>query len=216
MNMLYIFILFCIFIIIAVLYNWLNTSNNKILEKNYPEGVTRYNIDNNYKKFDPTIYKKISEKLSLPLHLMLFNISGDANIALSIRTAAVYGCSDVWIVGKKKFNKRALVGAHHYINIHKIATVDYAFFIKHKLQPFVIEQNGIPIEEVKFKHHMNNNKKSCLIVGSEVEGVPIDLIKSLKNALVISISQYGMIKSLNVSIASSIAIYEYTKQLRHL
>jgi tRNA G18 (ribose-2'-O)-methylase SpoU len=190
------------------------TSKGKILEKNYPEGATRYNIDNNYKKFDPKLYKKISEKLSLPLHLMLFNISGDANIALSIRTAAVYGCSDVWIVGKKKFNKRAMVGAHHYINIHKIATVDNAFFIKHKLQPFVIEQNGVPIEEVKFKYHMNNNKKACLIVGSEVKGVPIDLIKLLKTALVVSISQYGMIKSLNVSIASSIAIYEYTKQLR--
>lgn len=144
---------------------------------------------------------------------MLFNISGDANIALSIRTAAVYGCSDVWIVGKKKFNKRALVGAHHYINIHKINIVSNEFFIKHKLQPFVIEQNGLPIEEIKFKHHMNNNK-ACLIVGSEVEGVPVNLIKSLKNALIVSISQYGMIKSLNVSIASSIAIYEYTKQLR--
>lgn len=208
-----IFIFLIIILLVVILYLRLPT-NNTILEKNYPEGVTRYNIDNNYKKFDPKIYKKISEKLSLPLHLMLFNISGDANIALSIRTAAVYGCSDVWIVGKKKFNKRAMVGAHHYINIHKIDIIDNAFFIKHELQPFVIEQNGLPIEKVKFKHHMNNNKKACLIVGSEVEGVPIDLIKSLKSALVVSISQYGMIKSLNVSIASSIAIYEYTKQLR--
>ena len=179
MNMLYIFILFCIFIIILIIYLWLNTSNNKILEKNYPEGVTRYNIDNNYKKFDPKIYKKISEKLSLPLHLMLFNISGDANIALSIRTAAVYGCSDVWIVGKKKFNKRALVGAHHYINIHKIATVDNTFFIKHKVQPFVIEQNGIPIEEVKFKHHMNNNTNYGLdlwdiLIGSKYDWTHIE------------------------------------------
>ena len=208
-----IFMLLCLIISICSSLEDEEDENNKILEKNYPEGVTRYNIDDNYKKFDPILYKKISEKLSLPLHLMLFNISGDANIALSIRTAAVYGCSDVWIVGKKKYNRRALVGSHHYINIHKVDTVNNDFFVKHKLQPFIIEQNGVPIEEFKFKHYMNN-KKACLIVGSEVEGVPINLIKSLENAQVIRISQYGMIKSLNVSIASSIAIYEYTKQLR--
>ena len=143
---------------------------------------------------------------------MLFNLTGDANIALAIRTAAVMGCSTIWIVGKKKYNKRALVGSHHYITINKIDSVDLNFFKKHNIQPFIIEQGGTPIEDMKFKKYVN--KPVCFIVGSESQGIPKDFIKSMNDTPLLSISQYGMVKSLNVSIASSIVIFEYCKQLR--
>ena len=182
------------------------------MEKNYPEGVTKYNIHDIYKDYSPTKYKTISQKLSLPVHLMLFNLSGDANIALAIRTAAVMGCSTIWIVGKKKYNRRALVGSHNYITINKIDSVDLNFFTKHNIQPFIIEQNGTSIEDIKFKKY--TNKPVCFIVGSESLGIPIDFIKTMKDTPMLSISQYGMVKSLNVSIASSIVIFEYCRQLR--
>jgi tRNA G18 (ribose-2'-O)-methylase SpoU len=213
MDIIIITIASCILTTIYIYISKSNVQNNQILEKNYPEGITKYNIDNQYKHHSPIIIKQISKKLTLPIHLMLFNLTGDANIALAIRTAAVFGCSHIWIVGKKKYNRRALVGSHNYITIHKIDTVDTIFFEKHNLQPFIVEQCGIPLEDIKFKKYMN--KSVCFIVGSEREGIPKEFMKSMKNTPIISISQYGMIKSLNVSIASSIIIYEYCKQLRH-
>jgi tRNA (guanosine-2'-O-)-methyltransferase len=51
-------------------------------------------------------------------------------------------------------------------------------------------------------------------MGSESHGIPKDMLDAMKDVPRVSISQYGMIRSLNVSIAASIVLYEYLKQWR--
>lgn len=175
------------------------------------DGV-KFNVHSIFQDESPEKLKQISQKTSLPVHLMLFNLDGNMNVAMSIRSAAVLGCSDVWIVGRRKYDARPEVGAKNYINVHKIDTIDSKFFEENNLQPILVEQGGTPIEDINFKPMMN--KPVCFIVGSESHGIPEEFLAEMKNTPRVTISQYGLLRSFNVSIAASIVMYEYMRQWR--
>ena len=178
------------------------------------ESSLKYNVHTPLQTQPVEKLKLISQKFALPVHLMLLNLDGNMNIAMSIRTAAVLGCSDVWVVGRRKYDARPEVGSKNYINVHKLDTIDpKTFFAEHGLTPMLIEQGGTPLEETNFKPLLT--QKVCFIMGSESHGLPKAFLDSLSDAPRITISQYGLVRSLNVSIAASIVMYEYLKQWRH-
>ena len=133
------------------------------------------------------------------------------NIAMSIRTAATLGCSDVWIIGERRYDARPEVGSKNYINVHKLREIDPKVFFKEiNVQPILVEQGGTTIEEMNFKPYFK--KPVCFIMGSESHGLPQNILKL--GFPRISICQYGLIRSLNVSIAASIVLYEFIKQMK--
>ena len=171
----------------------------------------KYNVHTLHQHRSKEELNKISSILCLPVHLMLLNFDGNMNIAMSIRSAAVMGCSDIWIVGKRKYDARPEVGAKNYIRVHKIDILENPreFFESKGVHPILVEQGGVPLETMNFKRFFD--LPVCFIMGSEGKGVPrewIDLIPTH-----VSISQYGLLRSFNVSIAASIVMYEYVKQL---
>jgi tRNA G18 (ribose-2'-O)-methylase SpoU len=98
--------------------------------------------------------------------------------------------------------------------VHKIPDLEdpVEFFKSKDIQPFLIEQGGVPLESMNFKPYQK--KPVCFIMGSEGHGIPDVFAAKLPKAPRLTISQYGMIRSLNVSIAGSIVMYEYLKQMR--
>ena len=180
--------------------------------------IIKYNVHSCFQKKSPEELKRLSRALALPVHLMLLNLDGNMNIAMSIRTAAVLGVSDVWVVGRRKYDARPEVGSKNYVNVHKIANLGSVreFFREKSLQPILVEQGGNPLEEFQFKPYFANaaTLPICFIMGSESHGISPDILKDLPSAPRISISQYGLVRSLNVSIAGSILMYEYLKQWR--
>lgn len=176
--------------------------------------MMKYNVHNLFQGMDNDKVKNISLKMSLPAALILFNVDGGINISMSIRSAALFGFSDVYIVGRRKRDKRGDVGACNYIRVHQVETIDANYFKDNHLMPIIIEQNGQPLEEMDFRPYFpNTSDKVAFIVGSEQEGVP-EYIK--KDIPIVTISQYGVMRSFNVAIASSIVMYEYTRQWRKL
>ena len=174
----------------------------------------KYNVHRCFQHLDPGETREISLAMALPVHLMLFNVDGNMNVAMSIRSAAVLGCSDIWIVGRRSYDARPEVGAKHYIRINKMETLDdpVRFFRDPGIQPFLVEQGGTPLEEMNFKPH--TKAPVCFIMGSESDGIPPGFLEAMKGVPRLTISQYGMVRSMNVSIAASIVLYEYLKQWR--
>jgi tRNA G18 (ribose-2'-O)-methylase SpoU len=170
----------------------------------------KYNVHTCFQKEPSEKLTQISQKLSVNAAIMMLNNDGNMNIAMTVRSAAVLGFSDVYIVGKRSYDARPEVGAKHYIAVHKFDKVDESFFDAHNLIPMLVEQGGTPVEEFNFKPYMG--KKVCFVVGSESQGIPDDILKM--HFPRITISQYGMVRSLNVSVASSIVMYEYLRQWR--
>ncbi len=175
----------------------------------------KYNVHSVFQDKPKEELTGIARRLALPVHLMLLNLDGNMNIAMSIRTAAVMGCSDVWVVGRRRYDARPEVGSKNYIRVHKVPELDHprTFFEKKDLQPVLVEQGGASLEEFNFKP-LQRKGTVCFIVGSESHGIPKEWLLMLDDCPRVSISQYGMVRSLNVSIASSIVIYEFMKQWR--
>lgn len=179
--------------------------------------LLKYNVHTPFQGMPVEKIQRISQVTALPVALMLYNLHGDMNIGMSIRTAVILGCSDVYVVGRRKYDRRSEVGAKNYIQLHRIPTIEPSFFEENKLLPLFLEQGGNPLEEFSFKSYLpgrlEEGWKVVFVMGSESFGLPQHLLKALK-APILSISQYGVMRSLNVSIAASIVLYEYSKQWR--
>jgi tRNA G18 (ribose-2'-O)-methylase SpoU len=179
--------------------------------------LLKYNVHTPFQSLPVDKLQKLSQATALPTSLMLYNLNGDMNVGMSIRTAVILGCSDVYIIGRKKYDRRPEVGAKNYINIHRFPDIQASFFQENKLVPIFIEQGGAPLEDFSFKPYLpgklEDGWKVVFVMGSESFGLPQSLLKAL-NAPIVSISQYGIMRSLNVSIAASIVLYEYAKQWR--
>ena len=179
--------------------------------------LLKYNVHTPFQALPVDKLQRISQATALPVALMLYNLNGDMNVGMSIRTAVILGCSDVYIVGRRKYDRRSEVGAKNYINVHRFQMIEPTFFQENKLLPIFIEQGGAALEDFSFKPYLPNKLedgwKVVFVMGSESFGLPQSLLKSL-NAPILSISQYGIMRSLNVSIAASIVLYEYSKQWR--
>lgn len=80
------------------------------------------------------------------------------------------------------------------------------------LEPFLVEQGGIPLEDINFKPFMK--KPICFIMGNEGEGLPAEMLRTKFPK--ITISQYGLVRSLNVSMAATVVMYEFVKQWRNI
>jgi tRNA G18 (ribose-2'-O)-methylase SpoU len=170
----------------------------------------KYNVHTCFQYESPEKLKQISQRLLVNAAIMMLNTDGNMNIAMTVRSAAVLGFSDVYIVGRRSYDARPEVGAKHYITVHKHDTVDKHFFEVNNLVPILVEQGGTPVEEFNFKPFLD--KKICFIVGSESKGIPPEILAF--HFPRITISQYGMVRSLNVSVASSVVMYEYLRQWR--
>lgn len=179
--------------------------------------LLKYNVHTPLQGLSVDALKKFSSSSALPICLMLFNLNGDMNIGMSIRTAVIFGCSDVFIIGRRKYDRRSEVGAKNYIQLHRYPELSPTFFDDNKLCPVFLEQGGTPLEDFSFKPYfpgkLKEGYKLCIVVGSESFGLPLPLLKSY-NAPILTISQYGVMRSLNVAIAGSIILYEYSKQWR--
>ena len=182
------------------------------------ENGLKYNVHTLFQDMSNEKVIKYSKKFSIPLAILLINLDGNMNIGMSIRSASILGCSDVYIIGKKKYDARSAVGAKNYINIHKIPEIDpETFFKENNLFPILVEQGGEALETFNFKTIIRQSEKDGLkpiiLLGSESKGIPKEWMKV---GPCVSISQLGIVRSMNVSIAASIVLYEFTKQWREL
>ena len=146
-----------------------------------------------------------------------------------IRQSCIMGCRQVIICGRKSYDRRFTTGAHNYIDTVywpnvlnvKIDTISPGVFketvdfnieeFKFKSKNFTLiflEQGGTDINEIKWQTIEN----PLLILGNETTGIPRDFIKHFKPTCIsVSIPQYSVMRSMNVAMAASIAIWEITK-----
>jgi len=175
----------------------------------------KYNVIDAVQSMPTDKVKAIAKSIGIRAAVMFWNSSGNKNIALGVRAFAVLGFKSFYIIGKKNYDARPEVGAKHYIDLHKLRSIDVkTFFEENDMIPVLVEQGGSPLEEFDFKPYIKSDRMICLIMGNEAEGFPPELLKM--GFPKITIAQYGLVRSLNVSIASSIVAYEYLRQWRHL
>lgn len=156
-----------------------------------------------------TEFKKIKTELNDNNHIVLVNPSNAGNMGTIFRTAAGFGFENIAIIGNAVDYYdpkviRASMGAIFHLNIETFETIEKYIerYKSHKLYAFMLRKsNSI--------HKVNKTSdKYSLIFGNEATGLP-DNYSDFCESIVIPHSKN--IDSLNLPIASSIAMFYFTK-----
>lgn len=199
--------------------------------------ITDYNCIDWFKHYPSEKRKEIHNHLTDDFAVLCLNVCGDANLGNMIRTASLFGCHHFFLAGRKKWDKRYSVGAHHYMDVsflpnifdvtidthHDIEcrcggckTINHDALVKflndEMFTPVFIEQGGSIIQDDVWKKVV---KRPIFIYGNETSGIPSSTIQFVKRAipdtLVLSIPQMGIMRSHNVATTCSIVIWEYMR-----
>lgn len=176
---------------------------------NFEPKLTPFNVMTELQHLSVEELRAVAKTRQLPYAVALANLTGDLNTGVIIRTACVLGAERVFVFGKRKYDRRSTVGAHNYIELAHFETDTDVFPWDELLQvvrvhgytPVLIEQGGAPLYE--FDPTLTPTPV-CLIVGSEETGIPVDICRQ---ELCYTIPQPGIVRSLNVSTAASIAMW---------
>jgi tRNA G18 (ribose-2'-O)-methylase SpoU len=156
-----------------------------------------YNVQDRFKSFTLEEVQTYAKQSSLPFGVACFNVKGSLNTGTIIRTACCFSAADVFIIGPQRFDRRSLVGSNNYISIAPLDDINQLSSFGY--YPVYIEQGGKDLSTFT----ISSSLKPCLVFGSESSGIPQTL---LENAEHYSITQFGVLRSLNVSAAAAIAI----------
>ena len=141
------------------------------------------------------------------------NLENDFNIATLIRNANAFMASEVWIYGRKQYDRRGTVGTHHYTNFKHVKTIDdiHSSLAKLKNQynnnVRIVGIDNVDRAESISDYYWPHFFHTVMIFGQEKNGIPQELLDLCDD--VVYIKQYGSVRSLNVGTASGIAMYSY-------
>ena len=142
----------------------------------------------------------------IPVSLLLVNIDRDNNIGNIIRSANTFGVEEVLIYGRKKFDRRTSVGAEFFMQFRHIRFIEEIAPLRQEFNLILgLEQTKTSVELHSYQWPENQN--ILIAVGNEGQGLPQEILDICDTTL--EIDQYGTTRSLNVSVATGIVLYDY-------
>lgn len=175
---------------------------NPVIDRNKPRNVV------DHLKWMSTA--EINVKLisqSKNFGLLLVNIDYDINTGTIIRAGNTFGAREVILYGRKKFDRRASVGAEFYTKFRQIEWEEQLQEVLEDYDVIIALENNLPntIQLPEFK--WDCNLKYLICVGQEADGLPQNILDRCNYTL--EIPSFGSVRSLNVGVAASIVMYDY-------
>ncbi len=156
---------------------------------------------------DEDIINEISKNKN-NFSLLLLNIDYDNNTGSIIRSANIFGAEEVLLYGRKKFDRRASVGAEFYSKFRQIKFVEEIEPIFKEFDLVVALENNIENKTIKLPdYHWDKSQKTLICLGQEGTGLPKEILDKVH--LVLEIPQFGSVRSLNVATSAGIVMYDY-------
>ncbi len=146
------------------------------------------------------------------LAIYLHQVSNPHNISAIIRTAEAVGVPDIYFSMKEgipfEISSRVTMGAHKWVNIHEVNNPG-EFLQSMKSKGFNLVATALRDDAMDFRKY-DYTQKTLIIMGNESEGLDEWVINLADYVLIIPM--YGMVQSLNVSVAAAIILYEALRQ----
>jgi tRNA G18 (ribose-2'-O)-methylase SpoU len=202
-------------------------------DKNAPVRVTlddkviKWNVADEFQHLSPHEFKELYVKVSDKAAIACLNLSGDTNIGVMIRTAAIMGIGHCYILGRRKYDRRSSVGTNHHIPLERIyvmqgknssefdipTMVTYFTELQKQYKLVFVEQvpNAYNYTEISIRKADGRLPPNTMFIfGNEATGLPAELHK-FPNADYCAIKQYGIGRSLTVSVACGIILAEWRR-----
>lgn len=144
------------------------------------------------------------------LVIALENTERDFNAGSIVRSANAFGVRDVYIIGRRQWNKRGAMATDKYLRLHYMSSPGEFLEEMERQQRTVVAVDNIaesqPLGSIDLPKHC------VLVFGQEGPGVSSELASAAK--VVVAIEQFGSTRSINVGAAAAIVMYEWLRQHR--
>ncbi len=146
------------------------------------------------------------------LHVVLENIHDPHNVSAIFRTCDAAGIPEVSLIyNYEKFpriGKKSSASAYKWVVKNKFRSVDECYS-KLRKSGFIIIASSLN-ENSKDIHNIDFTKKTAIVFGNEHRGVSDEAAELADDTF--QIPMFGMVQSLNVSVAAAITLYEAVRQ----
>jgi tRNA (guanosine-2'-O-)-methyltransferase len=145
--------------------------------------------------------------------IILENVFDPHNIFAAIRTCDAVGIQEVFVlqtqmVKYKKFGKKSSASAAGWLTIHQFDNLDACFEeVRKRYKKVYATHLG---DQAHSLYDLNLTEPVALLFGNENFGVSEECLRLCDGNFIIP--QAGMIKSLNVSVACAVSLYEGYRQ----
>lgn len=141
--------------------------------------------------------------------VVLENFAYDFNIATAIRNANAFLAREVWIAGRRRFDRRGAQGTHRYQHVHHAPDTPAAAAGLRSEGYRVVAVDNVDGAASLIDHTWRRD--TVLVFGQEQIGVSPEALAVADD--VVYIPQYGSTRSINVGAASAVAMYAYCAQV---
>lgn len=172
------------------------------------EEDTRNLVDEYKGLSNEDVKARLAEKRN-ELEIAIENVSHDFNAGTIVRNANNFNASKVHIVGRHKYNRRGAMCTDKYLEICYWPSIDeFIADQRERGREVVAMENNVPdckpLAEKEFK------AKTTLLFGGESDGLTPEILKEVDD--IRYIESFGSTRSVNVGVASGIAMYEWARQ----
>lgn len=147
---------------------------------------------------------------SIPASVAMINIGGDFNLSTMVRNANFFGFRSVHYVGKKKWDKRGSVGTHNYTPMYHHRDEE-SFLLQLSGRTIIAIENNIPEYADKtislFNFDFSDSYHPIFVFGEENQGLSNTILDRAN--IILTIPNYGSVRSLNVGTTSGIVMGIY-------
>ena len=146
------------------------------------------------------------------LHVVLENIHDPHNVSAIFRTCDAVGIPKVSLVYYQepfpKIGKKSSASAFKWVEREKYKSIDECY--KHlRDEGFAIYASSISNKSINL-YDIDFTKKSAIVLGNEHRGVSEEAANLADEKFLIPM--FGMVQSLNVSVAAAVILYEALRQ----
>ena len=164
----------------------------------------------------PERYQRLTSVLNKrqpDLTVVLENVFDPHNVSAVMRTCDAVGIQDIFILNNKipphkKWGYRSSSTAAEWLTIHQFTNADECFTELRKRYKKIYATHLS--EDATMLHQLNLTESVALVFGNETFGVSEEITKLVDGTFIIP--QVGIIKSLNISVACAVTLYEAFRQ----
>ncbi len=161
--------------------------------------------------------KKVAAQRQHDISILLENVHDPHNIGAVLRSADAVGIGEVFILNtveelqgrSPKMGKKTTAGTKRWVERHYFEDRDKCFLAIRRRYSRILAthlySDSKSIYDIDFRA-----EPTCIIFGNEHDGVSEESLNMADGNIIIP--QYGMVESLNISVACAVTLFEVSRQ----
>jgi len=157
--------------------------------------------------------ESVLSKRQNDLTVVLENVFDPHNISAVMRSCDAVGVQEIYVLNTripphKKWGARSSSSAAKWLTVHQFENTEECFAAIRKKYPTILTTH-LSVDAVSL-YELDLKRPVALVFGNEHSGVSDEIIKMADGNFIIP--QVGMIRSLNISVACAVSLYEAFRQ----